>query len=128
MSSAPRDNAAAISDRKLRRDLKVVAKFIDVYCRHRHNADDKAPAQLRNIDVEALYGRPLHLCPSCRKLFVHAFVKRVACPLHPKPACKKCPTHCYAPEYRAQIRKVMKYSGRRLVLCGRLDYLYHLFA
>ena len=66
------------------------------------------------------------LCPACRKLLAHAFVQRSHCPLDPKPACKKCPTHCYAPKYRAQIREVMKYSGRRLGLRGRLDYLFGL--
>jgi len=40
--------------------------------------------------------------------------------------CKHCPEHCYAPRYRAQIREVMRYSGPRLVLRGRLDYLWHL--
>ena len=128
MNAARKDHAATTSDRKLRRDLKVLARFIDVYCRHRHRAEEKAPTRLRNIDVEAIYGRSLRLCSECRKLLAHAFIKRLRCPLNPKPACKKCPTHCYAPAYRARIREVMKYSGRRLVLTGRVHYLYHLFA
>jgi hypothetical protein len=32
----------------------------------------------------------------------------------------------YHPQYWQRIREVMKYSGRKLVLSGRLDYLYHL--
>ena len=53
-------------------------------------------------------------------------MKRSRCPLDPKPACKHCPVHCYHPTYRQNIREVMRYSGRRLVLSGRLDMLYHL--
>jgi hypothetical protein len=46
--------------------------------------------------------------------------------MDPKPACKHCPQHCYAPRYRDEIREVMRYSGRKLVMSGRVDYLVHL--
>jgi len=112
--------------RRCHRDLRVLAKLIALYCDSKHGGRAKAPVTLKTHDVEAVYGKPLELCPACRKLLAHAFVQRSHCPLDPKPACKKCPTHCYAPKYRAQIREVMKYSGRRLGLRGRLDYLFGL--
>ncbi len=112
--------------RQLCHDLKVLATLIEVYCARRHPTAAKEVVTLKTHDVAALHGRPLRLCPPGRKLLTHAFVKRAACPLDPKPMCKKCPQHCYAPLYRAQIREVMRYSGRRLVLSGRLDYLVHL--
>jgi len=114
------------ADRKLRRDLRTLARFIGLYCRTRHADAPRTPVTLKTHDVAALNGRPLSLCAECRKLLAHAFVKRTLCPYDPKPMCKKCPTHCYAPRYRAQIREVMRYCGRRLVLRGRLDYLFHL--
>jgi hypothetical protein len=46
--------------------------------------------------------------------------------MDPKPMCKHCPSHCYRPSYRARIREVMKFSGRKMVLSGRLDFLLHL--
>lgn len=113
-------------DRALHRDLKTLADFIRVYCRSKHPDAFKAPTTLRTHDVEAICGKPLLLCPSCRKLLAHGFTKRTHCPMEPKPACKRCPDHCYHPTYRRQIREVMKYSGRKLVLSGRLDYLVHL--
>jgi hypothetical protein len=121
-----RQTRAREADGELIGDLRTLARFIDVYCRHRHNGAAKEPVRLKTHAVDAIHGRPLVLCTPCRKLLAHAFVKRTHCPLDPKPACKKCPTHCYAPKYRQQIREVMKYSGRRLVLSGHLDYLYHL--
>jgi len=108
------------------RDLKTLALFINVYCGQKHSAVPKSVVQLKTHDVEAIAGRPISLCAGCTKLLAHAFVKRAHCPMKPKPACKHCPNHCYHPTYRAQIRDVMKYSGRRLVLTGRLDYLFHL--
>ncbi len=107
-------------------DLRLLANFVRIYCDELHHTLQKEQFSLRTYDVPAIHRRPLRLCQSCRKLLAHAFVKRTACPLDPKPPCKACPTHCYAPGYRAQIREVMKYSGRRLVLSGRLDYLIHL--
>ena len=113
-------------DKATERDLKTLAQFIGIYCRHRHAGAPKHATRLKTHDVEAIAGEPLELCNACRKLLTHAFVKRTHCPMHPKPACKHCPSHCYHPTYRAQMRDVMKYSGRRLVLSGRLDLLLHL--
>ncbi len=113
-------------DRELKRDLKTLGRFIDVYCRHRHQNVPKSPVCLKTHDVEAIVGRSLRLCAQCAKLLAHAFTKRSNCPLEPKPACRHCPQHCYHCEWRLRIQEVMKYSGMRLVLSGRIDYLYHL--
>jgi len=113
-------------DPRIDRDLATLVKFVDLYCRHKHAAAERAPAQVKGFDLAALSRRPVVLCPECTKLLRHALVKRAHCPLQPKPACKHCPVHCYHPTYRAQIRQVMKDSGRRMVLSGRLDLLYHL--
>jgi hypothetical protein len=116
-------------DPKTRHDLKVLAGFIELYCQHRHPEVPDAPKavmDLQGFDLPALAGHPLRLCPECEKLLAHAFVKRSRCPMQPKPACKHCPNHCYHPTYRARIQEVMQYSGKRLVLSGRLDYLFRL--
>ncbi len=78
------------------------------------------------MDIDVIAGRAVALCPECSQLLKHALVKRSHCPLDPKPACKHCPDHCYHASYRAAIRDVMRYSGRKMLLGGRLDYLYHL--
>lgn len=112
--------------RRQHRDLRVLARFTAVYCHDRHQHVERSPVVLKTHDVPTIYGKELRLCEECRKLLAHSFVKRALCPLDPKPACKQCPAHCYAPKYRARIRDVMKYSGRKLVLRGRLDYLFRL--
>ena len=113
-------------DQVVDKDLRLLARFIEVYCHDHHAADQRSVVALRSHDVSALMGRELALCPDCARLLNHALVKRSHCPMDPKPQCKHCPNHCYHPSYRAKIREVMKHSGRKLVMRGRVDYLLHL--
>ncbi|HRX86457.1 MAG TPA: nitrous oxide-stimulated promoter family protein [Phycisphaerae bacterium] len=112
--------------RQLRRDLRLLVTFVSIRCRHCHPHAEKHAVSLKTHDVDALARRPVCLCGDCRKLLAHALVKRTHCPYDPKPMCKKCPTHCYAPQHREAMREVMRYSGRKLVMSGRIDYLLHL--
>jgi len=122
---APGTKARPNTPERLARDARTLITFISIYCHAKHSP--QRPMSMKAIDVEKLAGKPVSLCPDCTKLLEHALVKRTHCPRDPKPDCKHCPTHCYAPRYRAQIREVMKFSGMRLLLRGRLDYLWHLF-
>jgi hypothetical protein len=111
---------------RLRRDLKTVATFIELYCQCNHSTAVRDPVTLRTHDLNAITGRSISLCGDCTKLLTHAFVKRSHCVMNPKPACKHCPVQCYHPKYKAAISEVMRFSGRKMVLGGRLDYLIHL--
>lgn len=90
------------------REAALVAKFILVYCRHRH---------------AGLGG----LCSACQDLLTYALDRLAACPYDPKPPCKRCPTHCYQAEMRTRIGQVMRYSGMHFVRRGRLDWLIRYF-
>lgn len=115
-----------IQDKKLLADLRVLIRFTEVYCEGEHPQAERQVVEMQTHDLQAIAGKEVKLCPVCTRLLMHAVVKRTRCPMDPKPACKHCPKHCYAPEYRQQMRKVMAYSGRKLVMRGRLDYLLHL--
>lgn len=115
-----------LSEPKLRKDLRRLAVFIELFCDDHHGGLDRAAVSLKNVNVSAIARHPLVLCAECTRLLTHAFVKRTHCPLNPKPACKHCPEHCYHPDYRARIREVMRYSGRQMLFRGRLDFLFHL--
>ena len=110
---------------KLARDLVTLARFIGSYCDGNHAELPREAVLLKFCDIEGLLGRSPVLCRDCTKLLTHAFVKRSHCPLDPKPACKHCPQHCYHPDYRRQIREVMKYVGWRMIGRGRVDMLWH---
>jgi hypothetical protein len=79
------------------------------------------------MQVEEIPIRETFLCSECAEVARHAMEKRRNCPLEPKPSCKKCPVHCYGRDCRAKIREIMAFSGRRMILRGRVDYLRHYF-
>ncbi len=103
-----------------RKELKVLIDFVRVYCWANHKKGLK-----EKVELNGLFGKEPRLCVECAELLDHALIKRRNCPLAPKPSCKNCHIHCYGKEYRARIREVMAFSGRRMILRGRLDYLWH---
>jgi len=105
-----------LTDKQIK-DLKVLAQFIALYCRCRH---DRTLLQQSGIPGKFTQ----ELCPDCSALLEHGIEKREKCPLNPKPSCKKCHIHCYSREYRTKIREIMAFSGKRMILRGRLDYLW----
>ncbi|UOO38355.1 nitrous oxide-stimulated promoter family protein [Oscillospiraceae bacterium CM] len=72
------------------------------------------------------HGEPL--CAHCRDLLDYAAKRLEACRYgNAKPACSKCTAHCYKPVMRENIRKVMRYSGPRMIIHFPLRALKHLF-
>lgn len=103
-------------------DLKIMAQFIELYCKAKHAGRSvPVPDCLQQGKAKLL------ICRECAALLEHGMKKRALCPLDPKPSCKSCHIHCYTPEYRRQIRTIMAYSGKRMILRGRLDYLWHYY-
>ncbi len=115
-------------DRKKTRDARLLADFVNIFCRenHRHEPKGLFPGQDEALR-RALGDKPMLLCSDCGKLLHHGIAKLLQCPYDPKPTCKKCETHCYAPGYRERVREVMRFSGWYLVKHGRLDMLLHYF-
>ncbi|MBD3242059.1 MAG: nitrous oxide-stimulated promoter family protein [Chitinivibrionales bacterium] len=97
--------------RRRRREERTLAVMVTMYCRAHHD------------------GVPL--CEGCRDLFDYARGRLDRCPHWPaKPACSSCRVHCYAPDARQRIRRVMKFAGPRMVLrhpvlavCHMMDIL-----
>ena len=106
------------------KELRILISFVDLFCRSRHADCKKAPLEPGPV---TLNGKSLLLCPECADLVGYAAKRLRYCPLKPKPTCKKCPVHCYRPDYRQKVREVMAWSGKRLMLRGRLDLLFHYF-
>jgi hypothetical protein len=106
-------------------DLKVLGKFVEVFCRRRHRGATRSPFRMPAVDLSPTRLGRREVCAECARLLRHAVTKRLRCPLSPKPSCRVCPVHCYAPEMRARIREVMKFSGRHLILRGHLHLLFH---
>lgn len=95
------------------REQHVVSVMIALYCRHHHSP---APSQAADGG----------LCPACQALRDYAVTRLARCRYgERKPTCRRCPTHCYGPAMRAQIRRVMRWAGPRMLWYAPLDTLRH---
>ena len=94
---------------KIEHDKYIVRRMIELYCRrHLKIKTEELPSEYQHlIDYTA---RRLDHC--------HFGEKKVA--------CKNCPIHCYAPEEREEIRRIMRWSGPRMILYSPKDVLLHL--
>jgi hypothetical protein len=108
------------------RDLRVLARFIELFCHAKHDRKTVGEVAIPEILHQGKRS-PKTICADCAELLEHGMKKRALCPLDPKPSCKNCHIHCYTSEYRGKIREIMAYSGRKMIMRGRLDYLWHYF-
>ncbi len=57
-----------------------------------------------------------YLCSECSELLVYAHKRLEYCPFsNDKPACNKCPVHCYRRDMREKVKKVMRFSGPKML-------------
>ena len=81
---------------KRKREKEVVELMISVYCRKNH--------------AEAV--KDGGLCAECSSLREYAKSRSDRCPfMETKTFCSNCRVHCYSPDMRQQIKKVMRFSG-----------------
>lgn len=82
---------------KREREKQTVALMIRLYCQKNHGTKNA-------------------LCPDCEALTQYAKQRSDRCPfMETKTFCSNCRVHCYRPEMREKIRKVMRFSGPRMV-------------
>lgn len=68
-----------------------------------------------------------HLCPDCAELLHYAHTRLERCPFgEEKPDCKQCSVHCYKPLLRERMRKVMRFSGPRMLVYAPWEAIKHL--
>ena len=103
------------------KDLMILAKFVEVYCKGKHKSKGKNHWRDKEAQIQ------IELCQECIYIMDYSAERLRYCPKNPKPACKKCDIHCYAVNQRQKIREIMRYSGKDLMKRGRLDYFFHYF-
>lgn len=92
---------------RIGREQRTVAQMVRLYCRHAEGNEE--------------------LCPSCRELLDYAVLRLSRCPHgERKPYCQHCPIHCYRPEMRERMRRVMRYAGPRMLWHHPVAALRHL--
>jgi len=106
----------------MKKDIRLVGKFVEVYCSDKHQGVERQPFIL----PENLGSR--RFCAECTSFMMYAINRRLKCPLEAeKPSCKRCRIHCYSGEQLARVKEIMAYSGRKLMMRARLDYIWHYF-
>ena len=88
-------------------EKRALKRMIFIYCKgHKHDGP---------------------LCGDCQLLLDYALKKLDLCRFgNEKTFCSKCTVHCYKPAMRDQIRKVMRFSGPRMLYHAPLTALKHL--
>ena len=68
------------------------------------------------------------LCPECTEFLAYAFMRLDKCPFQEhKSTCGKYLVHCYQPVMKEKVKKVMRYSGPRMLLHSPGLALHHAF-
>ena len=81
---------------RIKRELKTVTVMIALYCKEHHHRTG--------------------FCPDCKELESYALERLNHCPFQErKTVCSKCPVHCYRPDMREKVRRVMRYSGPKMI-------------
>lgn len=83
-------------ERKRQKEAELVGLMIDIYCKKNHKVDG--------------------CCKECSELKEYAKMRIEKCPyMEEKTFCSSCKNHCYAPSKREEIRRVMRFSGPRMI-------------
>lgn len=97
-------------------EKKTLEAMIDIYCKgnHYNKKEDRA--------------RDYKPCPICHEQAAYALSKIDACKFKEnKPVCSKCPVKCYNSEHKAMIKKIMRYSGPRIIFIHPLLFARYIF-
>jgi hypothetical protein len=109
---------AKVRDKQLKKwekEKQLIPVMIKKYCRGMH--------KLKRREQKIKRGE---LCEECKALTEYALFRLEKCPFKVnKGFCSFCKVHCYKPEYREEIKKVMKYSGPRMIFSHPIFALSH---
>ncbi len=99
-------------EKKRHKEQYVVEQMVFLYCKKNHPAFDRKNRQM---------------CPECQALADYAKMRSEKCPfMKEKTFCANCKVHCYKPDMRENIRKVMRFSGPRILFYHPILACWHL--
>ena len=99
-------------EKKRQKEQYVVEEMVRLYCKKNHAEYDSERKRM---------------CPVCQELSDYAKQRSEKCPfMEQKTFCANCKVHCYKPQMRDRIRKVMRFSGPRMLFCHPVLAVWHL--
>lgn len=91
-------------------EIVTIEKMVHIYCRGKHGS---------------LNGE---LCNSCNEMNNYARLRLTKCPFGDKKgACADCKIHCYSRQMREEMKRIMRYSGPRMLIYHPGDFFRHIF-
>lgn len=94
---------------KREHEKSTVYFMIELYCKKHHNTNG--------------------VCKHCKALYMYVEKRIDGCPfMETKTFCSNCKVHCLQNEYREEIRKIMRYSGPRMLLYNPMMAIRHVYA
>lgn len=91
---------------KIEREKRTIELMIKIYCKKKHKNNE--------------------LCDECQELLEYAHKRLSFCKFgEEKSACAKCPIHCYKKDMKEKVKKVMKFSGPRLLIYNPIELFRH---
>ena len=91
---------------RIDKEKRIVELMIRIYCRKKEGNSS--------------------LCIECKEILNYALARLDCCPFgEDKTACKDCSIHCYKPEMRNKIKKIMRYSGPRMIIYNPIEFIKH---
>ena len=91
---------------KIEEDKRTIVQMIKLYCKKNHDCKE--------------------LCDACKDLQEYALNRLDHCRYgENKSFCKKCPTHCYKKDKKEEMKKVMRFSGPRMIFHNPLIVIKH---
>lgn len=94
---------------KINEEKHILILMVKIYCRKNHKTKD--------------------LCDECSELLNYGLNRLDHCKYgEKKDFCNKCSTQCYNKDKREQIRKVMRFSGPRMIFYNPKMAVKHLLS
>jgi hypothetical protein len=91
----------------IHREKQTVRLMVGLYCKKKHKINNA-------------------LCSECEDLLTYSLERLDRCRFgNNKLACSKCPVHCFQASYREMIRKLMRFSGPRMLFYDPLHVINH---
>ncbi|NLD94753.1 MAG: nitrous oxide-stimulated promoter family protein [Fibrobacter sp.] len=90
------------------REIETIQLMLSLYCKCKHRSKD--------------------LCEQCRDILKYATERLKSCRYgDQKPTCRNCTIHCYKPSMREEVKKVMRFSGPRMIFYHPVIAVKHLW-
>lgn len=95
-------------DKKRNTEKETIEDMINIYCRGNHKT------------------KKGQLCEECEQLRRYCDERIQKCPFtETKTFCSNCKVHCYKKDMRYKVKKVMRYSGPRMMFYNPIMVVKH---